>query len=340
MVKKIFITSILFAIAIFSYFFIKNKLFQKNNLRIGIIADIHNCEADKSSNPINSLILKKFVDYVNKEKIDFNVNLGDNSSSRVGNCSKTMKDDFDFVLDNLKTKSPMFNVIGDHDINSLESFEYYLEKTELEKSYYSFDIKDIHILVLDDVTGGDEVFEKCEKDSECSFNKGKFEEIKNILKDKDKLEKYLKANNLKESDLINEKFKYKDLYSKREKIVKESYSPESWDKGKIGENELKWIEEELKNTDKDKILIFSHHNLFKFQPIEKLYEIDNLERLNEILRSSGKNIVSISGDSHIWHEENINGIQYYVIDKFANSNGSWAIFEWNDDGYKLDKIIN
>jgi len=341
-IKIIIFTLILLAIIFIAFFnfykYFRRFASEKNFFtKVGIITDIHYCQA-VNPNGVTKEMLDKFAKDVDEKKTDFNVNLGDNACYRVNKCSQTGRYDFPFIYNNLKTQSSLHYVVGDHDINGKESFDRWIEITKNQKSYYSFVSGDLLVLFLDTVTGGNEVFYKCEEDEECSSAKNKYDEYRAILKNENQLQKYLEENQITEEELERQKIENRERYLARERIVKNSYSVENWDRGSINKEQMNWIKNEIENSDKDKVLIFSHNPLFKFSS-DKKYGIDNLEELNEILYNSKKQIVSISGEVHMWHEEKINNVQYYAVDRFINETYNWAVFEWNEDGYRLEKII-
>jgi hypothetical protein len=313
---------------------------ERNTLKIGLITDIHKCEA-VIPNGVSKEKIGRFITSANVNKTAFNVNLGDSASYRVNKCSLSAKDDFIWIYYNLKTISPVYKVLSDHDVDDKETYYFWLEKTGYEKTYYAFSYKDARILVLDTITGGGIVLDVCEKEPVCSEYKRKFEELSEILDSEEKLKIYLEENNISKDQLVGERRKYKKLYEEEDLRCKHAHSIELWDKGQVLDEQLRWIQNELETTDKDKVVLFSDHPLFRFQSERKLYDIANRQALADILKNSGKKIISISGESHVWYEVNMDGIQYYVIDDFSGSEGgNWAIFKWKDDDYELTKYIN
>lgn len=122
-------------------------------IKVGVITDIAKCPT-KSSGKVSEATLNKFIKDVNSKETDFNVDLGDNVSYRVADCSHSAVESFHWVLDRLKkTNSKIYHVLSDHDINSAETFKQWLSKTGLSRTYYSFDMADVHVVVLDTITG-------------------------------------------------------------------------------------------------------------------------------------------------------------------------------------------
>ncbi len=311
------------------------------SVKIGVITDIHKCSAIKNDS-ITTKLLNKFNSSVNFEATDFNIDLGDNISYRVNECSHTANEDLEWVINNLNTVSPLYHTLSDHDIDDKKSFNHWKKTTGTSKTYYSFNVKDVHIVILDTITGSGKIYKKCKKDAKCKKYKKKYKRYKNLLKNNEELSKYLKQKNITKKKLSKRKKKYKKLYIKRKSKIKKTRSIKSWDRGNLSNNQLSWLKNDLKNTSLNKIVLFSDHPLFYFRKPNggKKYNIRNRAKLNKILYDSGKSIVSISGEAHLWHQTTINNVTYYIIDDFLSANGTWAIFEWNDAGFNLRKINN
>ncbi|MCD6149965.1 hypothetical protein J7J13_04260 [bacterium] len=311
------------------------------SVKIGVITDIHKCSA-KKNNSITAELINKFNSSVNLEATDFNVDLGDNISHRVNKCSHTAKDDLKWVVEKLNTTSPLYHVLSDHDINNRKSFSYWKKKTGTLKTYHSFDVKNVHIVILDTITGGGKIYRKCDKDAKCKKYKRKYEKYKSLLRNDEELGEYLQQKNITEKKLSKRKKRYKKLYQKRKHKINKTRTAKNWDRGNLNNKQLKWLKNDLENTPLNKIILFSDHPLFYFQKPHKgkKYNIRNRAKLDKILYNSEKDIVSISGEAHLWHQTTINNVAYYIIDDFLSANGTWAIFEWNDAGFNLRKISN
>lgn len=318
---------VLLSLAAFFHFKAENS--PENNIKIGIVSDIHSCSGFRTD-------LSGFVKKANEANTDFNVSLGDSLNFRVGPCSSSYREDLEWLIDNLRTNAPFYFLLGDHDIDSdEETLAYWKEKTGKQKSYYSFDIGNFHIIILDTTMGGEEMRKECQFDEICGKKQAEFENYKNIQKDMANLRKYLEENGITPDEFEARKNEKKNEYLDELESVKFTRSPGKWDKGRISENELDWLRNDLNQTKNNKVIIFSHAPLFPFANEEKEYKIINGEKLSEVLKESHKEIVSFSGDAHVWHEENIDKIQYYVIDRFSKTENPSAIFEWDKNGYRL-----
>ncbi len=309
-----------------------------SSIKIGVITDIHKCEA-RSPGKITAERLRSFVDDVNEREVNFNVDLGDNIRYRMNKCDDDAPEELVWIIENLKTKAPLYHALSDHDVDDIASFEHWKKTTGTKKSFYSFDVNDFHIMVLDTVTGDGSLDPICEESVLCRNTKKEYEKRRDLLKNEQSLIKYLANNRTTKTQLEKEKLQYDQQLKTIRWTGKELALIEKRDKGSILPVQLEWIKNDLASTDKEKIIIFSDHPLFSYQGKRKLYEIINLDELAEVLQSSSKQIVSISGETHEWHEEMIDGIHYYLIGMFSESPiGSWAIFEWDEKGYHLNKI--
>ena len=113
------------------------------------------------------------------------------------------------------------------------------------------------------------------------------------------------------------------------------------DVGRIGETQLAWLEADLRATPNTRIVLLTDHPLFPFKGPNKAYNTGNSEKVRALLENleqSGKQIVVIGGEAHLWHEEVLNGITYYIVSEFRQDGGSWAYFSWSADGYKLEQV--
>lgn len=310
-----------------------------SSIKIGVITDIHKCEA-RSPNKITTERLGGFVDDVNEKEVDFNVDLGDNIRYRMNKCDDDAPEELVWVIENLKTEAPLYHALSDHDVDDTNSFEHWKKITGTEKSFYSFDVNNFHIMVLDTVTGDGSIDPVCERNVICQNTKKEYEKRRDLLKNEQSLAKYLISNKTTRVQLEKEKFQYYQQLKAIRATGKELALIEKRDKGSLLSSQLEWVEKDLASTDKEKVVIFSDHPLFSYQGKRKLYKIVNLDKLTKILQNSDKQIVSISGETHEWHEEIIDGIQYYLVGIFSGSPiGSWAIFEWDEKGYRLNKVF-
>lgn len=310
----------------------------KDSIKIGIITDIHKCDF-RSPDKINQEGVLSFVDNVNSQNVDFNINLGDNIRYRLEDCDNEAPEELSWVVDNLKTEAPIYYVLSDHDVDDYKSFQYWKEITKTPETYYSFDVKNFHIIVLDTVSGDGELGLLCRPNSWCEKVKEAYHLRRDILKNEIELEKYLAENKITKEKLVGER----DYYENQFKSARNQGAPlaeiTKRDKGSILEPQLSWLKNDLAKTEKEKVVIFSDHPLFEYQGKRKIYKIVNQEQVQKILENSGKQIVAINGETHEWGEKKINGVQYYLIGKFYDENfNTWAILNWEKDGFKLEKI--
>jgi hypothetical protein len=337
MIKKRILTFSIATLVIASAIFLvwkekeRREIAEKNRLRIGVISDIHKCAGYNED-------LTPFISTTEKKKTAFNVSLGDDINFRVGNCSSSYKEDLEWVMDNLKSKVPIHFVLGDHDMDVDEAYDFWMEKMNREKNYYSFDKDTFHIVILDTILGGESMRPTCEKDTACAVLLAQYEELRKIRRDPKLLKKYYKDNNLGEEALYQMFKSSEEAYESERSRIQDVRSSGRRDIGRISETELNWLRDDLMKTDKSKVIVFSDHPLFHFISPRKEYNIKNGERLREVFRNSQKQIVSISGEAHLWHEENIDGIQYYIVDKYSSEQKRFAIFEWTQDGFFLNKF--
>ena len=308
----------------------RNKNADKE-LRAAIITDIDHCPSRAAASEKQ---LADFLQFAKENRADFIASLGDNASHRLRDCSKTGDMDARYIADFLRSSGlPVHMVLGDHDIASeVESYKNWLKTAGREKTFYSLDLKNFHIIIIDTVLGGEPMSPPCEEDAAC-------EPILNRLNDLQQLgfESYRQKYADSRATLAEEK---KIITKALDKAKDRRNITRSWgvrDRGQILENELRWLEKDLRTTQYSRVLILSDHPLFKFSSPRKNYDIANGEEIRAILRESGKNIVAISGEAHLWHEEKQDNVQYYIIDEFRKANGSWAYFTWNQQGFRLEK---
>jgi hypothetical protein len=134
-----------------------NSLDGKAKLSFGIVTDVHYADRDLigSRNYRESLAkMTECVKLMNDKKVDFFVELGDLKDQ--GNPiteESTLK-----YLDTIEKvygqfKGPRYHVLGNHDVDSIskEQFLAHVDNTGIAKgsTYYSFDLKGLHFVVLD-----------------------------------------------------------------------------------------------------------------------------------------------------------------------------------------------
>lgn len=126
-------------------------------VRFGIVADCHYANADPIGSRYYRHSLKKLAECVkvmNKEKVDFLVELGDFKDESIPSDEEKTLGYLLEIEDVLsKFKNPRYHVLGNHDMDSL-SKQQFLEnvkntRIEKDKKYYSFDKNGLHFIVLD-----------------------------------------------------------------------------------------------------------------------------------------------------------------------------------------------
>ncbi|PID52037.1 MAG: hypothetical protein CR972_03985 [Candidatus Moraniibacteriota bacterium] len=316
----------------------QNKIYNKKDViesvNISIITDIDHCPSRSSVSEEN---LSQFISFTKEHDFDFVISLGDNASHGLAKCSETGDQDVRYIADKIRSiGKPTYFVLGDHDIQSeVYSFEAWLEMIQKEKTFYSFDVKDVHVVVLDTVLGGEPMSDRCTEKEEC---------IKQIQRIKDAKKKpfleYKKLYPHTEKTLERERLKQEKILKDMRREIKLTRHPKVRDAGRISQVQIDWLKKDIKKTKRDKILVFSDHPLFPFASDRKSYNVVDADIVRDILKKSKKNVVCISGEAHLWHDEIIDGIQYYIIDEFKKANGSWAVFSWDENGYYLEKITH
>jgi predicted phosphodiesterase len=319
-----------FVLAFSIFLFLKFRWDEDSKIKIGIISDIHKCANYDED-------LGYFTRKANSEKTNFNVSLGDNINFRVGPCSSSYKEDFKWIIENLKTNSSIYWVLGDHDIGDEKTYSYWKEITGYEKSYRSFDKGDYHIIILDTILGGEEMRLACENDETCSALQNEYLSQKELKKDEEKLAIYLEENKISLQEFKYDLNKKESKYLEEDEKISLTRSSGKRDLGRISEAEMNWVKEDLDKTEKNKVIIFSDHPIFDFSSERKSYSIVNGDKLRELLKKSGKEIVAISGEAHLWHEEVLDGIHYYIVGRYGEPSKNFAVFQWDKSGFKLDK---
>ena len=140
---------------------LSSNLFAKNGekpmIRFGLISDVHYANRESAGTRFYNQSLTKVqeaIDWMNQEKLGFVIELGDfKDQDAVPNESNTLKYLTDIESVFQKFKGPTFHVLGNHDMDGI-SKQQFLERVENTgipntESYYSFNQKGIHFVVLD-----------------------------------------------------------------------------------------------------------------------------------------------------------------------------------------------
>ena len=304
----------------------------ESSFRVALIADIDHCPSREAVSLDN---LERFLSQVNQKDADFLVSLGDVASHRLRQCSETADMDARFIAEKLRLSGkPAYLVLGDHDIESSEkSFHTWLETTEQKETHYSFDTKNVHVVVLDTVLGGESLSPPCEEREDCQRLMERQMRFRT--------DSYVRYRSRYPEAQTNRAKEWSVLEAALEAKRQEISMTRSWDhrgRGWVSEQELRWLKQDLESTPFERVVLLSSHFLFPFVYGGQEHDIVNGDRVRMILEQSGKQVVALSGEAHLWHEEKRNGVQYYVINEFRQDGGSWAFFSWMPDGYFFEKI--
>src|SRR5699024_362518 len=107
----------------------------KNEVTFGIIADIHYDFMYRANDRLSA-----FIDHVNKEEVDFIIQLGDFCFPKLINK--------DFIKIWQRFKGPRYHVLGNHDMDKNDKSSV-MKFWGMEQNYYSFDHHDFQFIVLD-----------------------------------------------------------------------------------------------------------------------------------------------------------------------------------------------
>jgi predicted phosphodiesterase len=126
-------------------------------VRFGMISDIHYADREPARNRYYNQSLDKlheFIGLMNKQKVDFIVELGDfKDQDLVPNQENTLKYLTDVEAVFQQFNGPTYHVLGNHDMDGITKTQFleHVENTGIPKdrNYYSFDRKGVHFIVLD-----------------------------------------------------------------------------------------------------------------------------------------------------------------------------------------------
>ncbi len=321
----------------------KNENFVKvfrvdNELRASVITDIDHCV---SRAPVPESLFGNFTSFSDETGSDFIISLGDNISHRLQGCSKTAATDLPYVMNRLdRARAEDHYVLGDHDLgSSKESYQLWLSLTGRESTYYSFDTKGAHIVVLDTITGGEPIVQTCEESSECDKSHKEKAKLDAILRDPKLLSAYLAETGKSRAETLTDRANITKHYRDELAVIHMVRDASDRDRGMVLDRELDWLEADLARTSADRVIVFSDHPLIPFSSPKKSYDILNGATVREILEKSGKEVVAISGEAHLWHEEERNGIRYFIVNQFrASPGGTWASVSWDKTGFRFERV--
>ena len=126
-------------------------------VRFGVVTDCHCADVDPAGTRFYRQSLGKLaecVDRMNAEKVDFLIELGDfkdQGRPPVERDTLAYLQDAEAVL--RRFDGPTYHVLGNHDTDSISKAQFLACVTntgvDRDRSYYSFDIKGLHCIVLD-----------------------------------------------------------------------------------------------------------------------------------------------------------------------------------------------
>ena len=129
----------------------------QKGIRFGIVTDSHYADREPAGTRFyrDSLLkMRKAVNFMNKEKPDFLIELGDfKDQDAEAEEKNTLGYLRDIENELQKFTGPTYHVLGNHDADSLSKTQFLQNVTNTnipaEKSYFSFNLKGFHFIVLD-----------------------------------------------------------------------------------------------------------------------------------------------------------------------------------------------
>jgi len=125
--------------------------------RFGIVTDCHYADAEAAGTRFYRQSpdkLAECVELMNAEKVDFLVELGDfkdQNTPPVEQKTLSYLEAIERVFQ--KFRGPAYHVLGNHDLDSISKRQFLarVENTNIDsdRSYYSFDVNGLHLVVLD-----------------------------------------------------------------------------------------------------------------------------------------------------------------------------------------------
>jgi len=131
--------------------------FSETGMRFGIVTDVHYAEADPQFNRYFRESLEKLIECVelmNEQKVEFLIELGDfkdQNTPPVEEKTISYLQSVERTFQNFN--GPTYHVLGNHDVDSISKEQFFKNVTNTgipaQSTYYSFDHKGIHFIVLD-----------------------------------------------------------------------------------------------------------------------------------------------------------------------------------------------
>lgn len=126
-------------------------------IRFGMLSDVHYADREAAGPRYYRQSLSKMkecIDLMNHEKVDFIIELGDfKDQDAVSNEAHTLKYLSDIENAFHQFNGPTYHVLGNHDMDSISKKQFLSRVTNTgiaaSESYYSFNLKGFHFIVLD-----------------------------------------------------------------------------------------------------------------------------------------------------------------------------------------------
>jgi predicted phosphodiesterase len=131
--------------------------FPNTGIRFGIVSDSHYADADPQFNRYFRESIDKMnecVELMNEQKVDFLIELGDFKDQNTPPAEQKTISYLQAIERSFqKFNGPTYHVLGNHDMDSISKEQYLknISNTGISNSltYYSFDHKGVHFIVLD-----------------------------------------------------------------------------------------------------------------------------------------------------------------------------------------------
>ncbi|MFC1838236.1 metallophosphoesterase [Thermodesulfobacteriota bacterium] len=131
--------------------------FSGAGIRFGIVTDSHYADADPQYNRYFRESIEKMtecVELMNRQKVDFLIELGDFKDQNTPPAEQKTISYLQAIERSFqKFNGPKYHVLGNHDVDSISKEQYLKTITNTgistPSTYYSFDRKGVHFIVLD-----------------------------------------------------------------------------------------------------------------------------------------------------------------------------------------------
>jgi len=162
-------------------------------IRFGLITDSHYADRDNGDTRFYRGVIDKIkesIEVFNEEKVDFVIHLGDFKDE---DNNKRTEDTLSYLTtiesEFAKFKGPRYHCIGNHDVDSITKKQFLNNVINSgisnDKSFYSFDVKGFHFVVLDanfDKNGDDHYFKEGSDFEDVNIPKSQLDWLKMDLK--------------------------------------------------------------------------------------------------------------------------------------------------------------